>query len=228
MTAYLQLPRLADEAGLRTIAPDGTTGPEGLRFWNATPSCCDFGHSGVDDVAYLTGLIREISREWNVDPKRVYVIGQSNGGFMGYRLACEHAELIAGVVSMAGAMPMDSSVCHPGEPVSVLQIHGDADQRIPYNGGTNFRGFAQPGALDDVRMWSEYGHCSGMLAPGGEDVDLERSLPGAETVRQHDPGCLRGVDVALWTIRGGGHIPGITDSFRSIVWEWMRAHPKPG
>lgn len=226
MSAYLRLDRLANEAGLRAVAPDGTLNEEGARFWNASEACCDFGHTGVDDVAYLTGLVRDISAQWNVDQKRIYVLGQSNGGFMAYRLACERADLIAGIVSMAGAMPMDSGKCHPSEPVSVLQLHGDADQRIQYGGGPNFRGLLQPGALADVRMWAEYDHCSGVLAPEGEDVDLERSLPGAETSRQHDPGCPSGIDVALWTIRGGPHIPRITEGFRRIVWEWMEAHPK--
>ncbi len=44
------------------------------------PHTGDFDHNGVDDVAYLTGLLKEAKRTLRIDPKRVYVIGHSNGG----------------------------------------------------------------------------------------------------------------------------------------------------
>jgi hypothetical protein len=51
----------------------------------------DFDHSGVDDVGYLTGLLEEAKRKLRIDPKRIYIIGHSNGGVRG-RLSVERGE----------------------------------------------------------------------------------------------------------------------------------------
>src|SRR4051794_37148555 len=64
------------------LAPEGTVDSTGNQFWNADPACCDFGHTNVDDVAYIGGLIDDVMDAWPVDPKQVYVIGHSNGGYM--------------------------------------------------------------------------------------------------------------------------------------------------
>ena len=86
-------------------------------------------------LAYLLAVLRDMKRRYNVDSQRVFIVGHSNGGFMGYRLACELSEQIAGVVSMAGAAWKDPSRCHPTTPVAILQIHGDADDTVRYEGG---------------------------------------------------------------------------------------------
>ena len=99
----MQLTAAASSAGFLMIAPAGTADSSGSHFWNATDACCNFENSQVDDVAYLDGLITEISAAYNVDPKRIYVVGHSNGGFMAYRMACAKADRIAAVVSVAGA-----------------------------------------------------------------------------------------------------------------------------
>jgi poly(3-hydroxybutyrate) depolymerase len=41
-----------------------------------------FYGSGVDDEGYLISIIDLVSAKYNVDLKRVYLIGHSNGGFM--------------------------------------------------------------------------------------------------------------------------------------------------
>jgi poly(3-hydroxybutyrate) depolymerase len=71
-------------------------------FWNASDACCNFYNSGVDDAGYLRALIEEIGRQFSVDRKRIYLIGHSNGGYMTYRMACEYADLIAGIAVWPG------------------------------------------------------------------------------------------------------------------------------
>jgi pimeloyl-ACP methyl ester carboxylesterase len=75
----------------------------GHRFWSATDACCNLDGLAVDDVAYLRAVIRDVSARHAVDPRRVFIVGHSNGGFMAHRMACEASDLVAAVVSLAGA-----------------------------------------------------------------------------------------------------------------------------
>ena len=105
--------------------PSGTVDAAGRWFWNG-PDFLSFSGPDVDDSGYLRGVIEEIQRRFAVDPKRIYVTGYSSGGAMSHRLALEHADLIAGIASMAGRTYYDPNACHPTQPVNVLQIHGSA------------------------------------------------------------------------------------------------------
>jgi polyhydroxybutyrate depolymerase len=224
-TDYLGFDVLVDEANVIVAAPDGTVDSFGNRFWNATDACCNFDHSTVDDVGYISSLITDISAEWNVDQNRVYLMGHSNGAFMAYRMACDRADLLAGIVALAGDTWEDGSRCRPSEKVSVLDIQGDADETISATGGA-IEGVTYPGAAQSVAMWAGYDHCSGMLVPGGPNLDLDMSLPGAETSDQIFSGCPSGSGLELWTIHGGMHLPNFYPTFHTTAWGWMNAHPR--
>ena len=78
---------IADDQNVLLVAPEGKLDASGKHFWNATEACCDLGGTGVDDVKYLTDLVSEVKQYYAVDPKRVFAVGVSNGGFMALRLA---------------------------------------------------------------------------------------------------------------------------------------------
>ena len=128
--SYFQLSKVADQKGILTIYPSGSKDSNGYLFWNATPACCNFDSSTVDDEAYLLSIIDSVSRDYPVDPARVYIIGHSNGGFMAHRMACNQSDRIAAIVSLAGATYSNTRSCKPTSPVSVLEIHGTNDAVI--------------------------------------------------------------------------------------------------
>lgn len=223
--AYFALGPIANEQGVVYANPDGTVDATGENFWNATEACCDFGGTGVDDSAYLLGLVDEISSKVNIDPKRVYFIGHSNGGFMAHRMACDHAGRVAAIVSLAGATFIDPADCGASEPVSVLQIHGDADETILYEGGTTTLPY--PSAADTVAFWAGLAGCDAEPVIDPVTLDLDGDVDGAETTVADYSGCAAGVDVSLWTVAGGAHVPDVTPTFREGVVGWLLAHEKP-
>jgi polyhydroxybutyrate depolymerase len=228
---YFQLRPLADLQGFLYTHPDGTAHPAGDRFWDATDACCGLG-STADDVAYLTSIIDEVSETRNVDSSRIYVMGHSNGGFMSYRMACDAAERIAAIASVAGATWADVSKCNPSEPVSVLHVHGTADVAIAYDGATPPDTGAYPGAATSIATWANYNGCGAESLTTAGTLDLDASLPGEETVMTRVDGCPDGVGVELWTLQGGSHNPDIrfADGSRPLsagIVEWLLTHPKP-
>ncbi len=225
---YFQLEDEARKRGFLTVYPDGTEDTSGYQFWNATDACCQLTATESDDSAFLTALIDRVEAKFSVDPKRVYFAGHSNGGFMSYRMACEHADRVAAIVSVAGATFADVSACKPSQPVSVLQVHGTSDTVISFTGGSLF-GRSFPRAQTSVATWAAYNGCGGAPAPGvgAKQLDLDDSLVGKDSSVTTFAGCAPGGAVELWTIDGGSHEPRLTTEFASSIMDFLLAHPKP-
>jgi polyhydroxybutyrate depolymerase len=223
--AHLGADALSEAHGVYVALPDGTMDPNGHRFWNASDACCNFHEQPVDDVAYLDALIDDALVRYPIDPSRVYVAGFSNGGFMAHRYACERSERIAGAVSFAGDPWKDASRCKPRAPVTVLQVHGDADSVVTYGGGRPsdgaFRGpeFAKaepyPAARDGIAMWARLDGCS---APTDTDGAREDTL--------HYGPCAQGTEVELWTRHGQPHVLAWSREDGARMWALLAAHAR--
>ncbi|MBP6833138.1 MAG: hypothetical protein KA978_20285 [Deltaproteobacteria bacterium] len=220
---YFQMARETNPRGILYAIPDGTLDVTMRRYWNATDACCDFARGGVDDVAYLDAIIDDVSARYAVDPRRIFLLGHSNGGFMAHRMACERASRIAAVVSLAGATFNDPTRCTPAEPVAVLQVHGTLDATIAYEGGSNI-GSTYPSAVTSVSRWAGYDRCASAPTAGAM-LDLDTAVPGAETRVSRHEGCMGG-GAELWTIQGGSHLPAIGPRWSALTLDWLMAHPK--
>jgi polyhydroxybutyrate depolymerase len=224
--AYFKLGPLADGKNFLLAYPDGTVDLMGNRFWNATDACCDFFNSGVDDVGYIDAVINEIAGRYNVDQARIYLVGHSNGAFMAHRFACDHARRIAAIVTLAGMQWKDAMRCPASSPVSVLHVHGRDDETIHYEGGSTPRA-SYPGAVETVGAWAAKDGCTGSLTATGQRLDLDASVPGEETTIERYPSCA-GVDVELWTINGGRHVPAFNDHWAEAIWDFLAGHRQTG
>lgn len=218
---YLGVSREARSLGAYVLLPDGTIDGYGNRFWAAADSCCGVG---VDDVGYLDGLLDAVEAEVPVDPSRVYFFGHSNGAFMSYRFACEHGERVAAIATLAGTEDVSPS-CTVTTPVSVLHLHGTADDTIAYEGGTIDLFGTYVGAEEVVSRWVEHDGC-GTTPVVGEVFDWDTSVEGDETTPSAYAGCAAGTSVELWRMEGSGHIPTPASGATERVLSWLLAHSK--
>lgn len=89
-----------------------------------------------DDIGFLRALSAELVRRGIADPKRLYLAGQSAGGFMTLRMACLGDRTFAAtgllITSMLEAIGAN---CRPPSPLPVLMLGGTADNVVPYYGG---------------------------------------------------------------------------------------------
>ncbi len=165
------------------------------------------GANDSRDVAFLRGVVADIeAKGLKVDRKRIYAIGLSNGGMMSLRLACEAADLFAGVGAIAASMPKALAPdCRPSAPVSVIVVNGTEDPIVPYRGGTvrvGLVGFGEVLSTDDtMALWARLNGCGPPVAPiplakngrgdGSRAVQIDHDCPGA--------------GVRLVRVEGGGH-----------------------
>lgn len=215
-------PSFAEQQGIAWTAPNGPVDAQGRRFWDAGPSCCNFAGPPQDHVAALRTLLDKTLAASPIDPARVFVGGTSNGGFMAHRFACLAPDLIAGIVSIAGAGPLDEPPCKPAKSLRVLEIHGDADPIVSYSGGHLFKDPQLPehaSVQKTVGDWAARLGCRDKPSDA-PTIDLIPHLPGSETRVARFEGCARG-RVELWTVSGGGHYLAYRAPAPEIIWRFL-------
>jgi len=216
---YMHFGPVAKKSGLIYIAPDGMTNPEGKRFWNASKSCCNRYKQEVDDVAYINSLIDEISKKTPIDPKRIYLVGHSNGAFMSFTFACK-TNKVAAIVAIAGAMDTESD-CTPSTPVSLLNIHGTADKTIKVTGGV-MNNFPYTSATKTVKTIASVNKCSN---PATSKKDFEPTIKGTETT-VINYACNTHTHLQFWKIANGSHSPKLPPDFAEQVISFLLKQSK--
>lgn len=83
-------------------------------------------HPLADDVAFFSAMLTELSSRYNVDERRIYASGFSNGASMTSRLALEMSDSFAAIGAAAGSLELPASPA-PG-PVSALASFGVSDE----------------------------------------------------------------------------------------------------
>jgi polyhydroxybutyrate depolymerase len=223
--SYLKFRPEAEKRGFLYATPDGTQDARGNRFWAGTDACCNLFGAVVDDSAYLSELIASVSAKYTVDTRKVYLVGHSNGAFMSYRMACEHADLVTAIAALNGAMWNDLSRCAPSKPVSVLHITGTNDTTIVPTGG-QIAGNTYPSTATTVSDWVGLDGCSPTPHTTMAPMDLESNVDGAETTVSRYTGCRGDATVELWTMRAGSHIPAFTPAFAPAVVDFLLARSR--
>lgn len=112
----------SDQAELVYPVGDGSS-------WNAIGCCGKAQADNINDVAFLEALVPA------VDPQHkrpIYLVGFSNGGRLGYTVACQDPGLFDAYAMVKGE---PEPGCAIGHPVSILQIASLDDPNVPYKPG---------------------------------------------------------------------------------------------
>ena len=196
------LPRLARSEGFTLVAPDALDGA-----WNDGRTTYISGKDPTrnDDAGFILKVVEAVIASEGGNAARVFVTGASNGGYMSYRLACEHAGRFAGAAPViAGLRPSPASWCRPARPIPMLAINGTEDRLMTYDGSlsTLARGEAVPhvSAPAAAAFWASNNRCSGSRQETPAAKGLEEAT--SVVITQYT-GCAAAT--LLYTIVGGGH-----------------------
>jgi polyhydroxybutyrate depolymerase len=192
---------LAESNRFLVVYPDGI-GPESgarLRSWNAGTCCGAAVQQKVDDLGFVRRVIDTVRASRAVLPGHVYAIGHSNGGMLAYRIACELADQVAAVGVQSGTMAI--AACPPAAPVSLLHLHGTADENVPIGGGSGARSVAGvdfPPAQPSAGAVARADGCTDppVTSVDGGNPDLTISTW---------TGCAAGTGVSFVAVAGASH-----------------------
>ena len=215
---FFPLADLAEKYGFLYCFPSGLD-----RSWNATNACCDWTNKN-DDSAYLRNLILWAQKEYSIDKKRVYLTGLSNGGFMSYRMAQDHADLVTAIAPFAG-VGFKKWPKQPSGPVSVLHIHGTKDSTIKWKGGWIINR-SYPSAEENFENWRKFNKCEKEIDVGKEKIDLAKKVSGKETSVKRFTNKDGSVVTELWRVENGGHVTPPSSEARERIVKWLLARSK--
>lgn len=236
MEVFTGFSKTADENNFITVYPSGT-GPGGLLLtWNAGLFPGELNKSNkADDVKYLGKVLDDVESVLNVDKKRVYVAGLSNGAMMSYRVASEMSERIAAIAAVAGTSALEKY--EPKRPIPVLHIHGTKDTLVPYNGPDK-----KTDVMKILRFRSVDDTIAACIKANGCDEkpvehELEMKVDKIKVTRKNYNNGKNGSEVVLY-VHDGGHVwpsavlgvpaylgPSTKNiSANEVIWEFFKKH----
>ena len=231
---------LADREEFIALYPNGRSILGSQLHWNAGHCCGKAADENWDDVGFIARVIEDAGARLNIDAERIYMVGYSDGGMLAYRFAAERGELLAAVAPLAASMggkPSGNSpewrIPEPQNPLSLITIHGLADDIIPYRGGIS-RHMGKSHALwsveESIDYWIIHNSCNPKAANtyfNNKSVLLE--FWGV---------CENQTEVALYKLKDWGHLwPGryftanlpednpLRDfDAAEIIWDFFKTH----
>lgn len=169
--------------------------PNGDRAsWNVGRCCGPARANNVDDVGFLHALVSQLEQTDGVDPTRIYAVGMSNGAMMTYTWACRDPGELAGIGPVAGSLLTD---CPNPHPITVVAVHGTADENVPINGGVGAKSRTHVDNPSLAQTLAPFIAADGCAPNPTKHV----SAPVEQTVWS----CDNGVGVSTEIVEGAGH-----------------------
>lgn len=204
LSAWLDI---AEREKILVAALQGLRGADRRTGWNDCRADAT-DNPEADDVAFASTVVKELVNAGRVDPKRVFVMGMSNGAIMSLRLALQMQPAPTAIAAVAGGMAERSECPDSARQVSVLLIHGTEDPLVPYQGGEVGLGeHRDRGSVQGVEATRNFWLRANGLQQA-RAVPSEIAHASSETGPAHRVtwGADAGPQVEVITIDKGGHV----------------------
>lgn len=155
---------LADREGAVVVWPQALGFPS---TWDAGDYCCS--PRGQDDEGFALRLVQCLTdsstSKLQLDSRRVYAVGLSNGAAMAGRLACNHSDVIAGAALASQSFPYYSAESCRAEDAQggqkaafpVVEVRGKRDFIVPFYVSLGWSATAKT----SLTRWARASRCVG-------------------------------------------------------------------
>ena len=181
---------VADTAGFVVVYPRGGTG---MSTWDI---------SGDKDTKWMTEIIAQMQKDYDIDTKRVYLSGFSMGGMFTYHSMSKIADKIAAFAPTSGTNVFGASKAM--RPVPIIHPHGTSDDVLGYN---QVEGF--------IKNYRDQFHC-----PSQAEVQDNYPHQGEKATMYTWGPCDEGVYIKHMKLEGRGHMPSKNEV--SDIWNFVK------
>ena len=124
---------VADAEGCIVAYPQGKQTAFPIGFGGETTGWTASGDDNFD-AKFLKAVIEDVASKYQIDRKRIYCCGFSNGGMMTYAISNACSDVFAAFASISGYPINEFHLRHTGSrPVPFLHIHGKNDDFVLYS-----------------------------------------------------------------------------------------------
>ena len=227
---------LARREGFVAVFPDGLQ-----HRWHDGYAVRERGDG--DDYAFVRAVLADVGRQVTVDPRRTFAAGHSNGAFFSQALACRMPGTFAAIAPVSGQLATSlAAVCRDAPPVSMLEIHGTADELVPFGGGRLRPGVQLLSVEQSATLRASRAGCATTPRTTSMGIDSSTGTSARRLTYDH---CADGRAVELIVIDGGSHrwpgshgtrgarrtgrtgTPSEAIDGAAVIWAFFTAHPAP-
>ena len=219
--AGTQMNRLADEQGFLVVYPEQASQANASKCWNWFKPQDQM--RGTGEPSLIAGIVREVVKKHQADPRRIYVAGLSAGAAMAVVMGETYPDLFAGVgahsglaygsahdipsamAAMKGGRSGMPNLKHlPGaaaaprrkaeQAVPLIVFHGDRDHTVQQTNGAHLVQQARDAHSAQAGESQLQASTEPGVAPEGQGF--------SRTVYEDKQGQVR---IESWTLHGAGH-----------------------
>lgn len=186
---------LAEAFGFIAVYPNGLD-----HQWSFT------GHvrRKVDDISFVAALIGHIEQIRNINRRKIYATGFSQGGILTQALACKLPNKIAAFASVAGSLTTRfARSCHPTVSISMMMINGTKDSSIHYHGDPITQKEALVSIPETTNFWRRHDQCTS--SSQFQHLTPTKSLNHLQVKAFRYSVCRNGSEVLQFAVVNGGH-----------------------
>lgn len=165
--------------------------------------------SNIDDVGFLIQLIDTLNQQHISDPKNVFLVGVSSGGFLATHFSCIAGDMIRGGANILSTLNAKDKMSCKDVSIPWLSLNGSIDALVPFGGqstGTSKTGQTQDILLSADQTFAFFGQRN-QCKKYSKFNELPHFNPRDETKTYIRVGseCAKGTNNVMIVVQGGGH-----------------------